>query len=90
MIKNTKKEKQGGSVLSTLLFIILFLAALGFGWYWYQENPDVVQGWVGRHPSEDRGYLTYEEYLSKKKREKTLENWKSWVTKTLDQVRKQT
>ncbi|MBI4387883.1 MAG: hypothetical protein HY582_02425 [Candidatus Omnitrophica bacterium] len=88
MIRDAKKKKQTGGILSTLLFIVVFLVAIVFGWYWYQENPEVIQGWLGHHPSEDRGYLTYEEYLSKKKREKTLESWKSWVEKTFGQVHK--
>ena len=79
---------QRGGILWVLLFLIFLLAAIGFGWYWYQGNPDVVTKWFKGHVRENRSYVTYEEYLNKKQREKTFATWKTKIQKIFNRSEK--
>ncbi len=68
-------RRKSGSLLGSFLFLIFFIAAAAVGWYWYQTHPEFGNGLIGKS-GQARGYLTYEDYLKKREREKNFQEFK--------------
>ncbi len=69
-----------GSILS-LLLLLLIAGVLGL--YLYQgatgnsfKFPEWFPSFSKSTPTDERGYMTYEEYVKKKEREKMFRQWK--------------
>ena len=80
---------QKGNIFSFLIFLILLITTIGFGWVWYQGHEELVSKWLKQgKASKDRGYMTYEEYLRKKERTKTVTELKSKIHNLIENSKK--
>lgn len=71
-------SKRGG-FLGSLLLIIFLLAGGILIFLWYKEKPELVDRWMAQDKSRNRGYMTYEEHLRKKEKERDVTELKEKI-----------